>query len=95
MKLRYEEFDLSGVKTYPLASRKSKASVKDFARPYLPGSGLAGLLGSLPADIQVVTVYSGAVLRRSPNQKLASDFLAFVTGPKVAQVFSAAGFGRY
>ena len=31
MKFSYEEFDLSGVKTYPLASRKSKASAVDFA----------------------------------------------------------------
>ena len=48
MKLRYEEFDLSGVRTYPLASRKSKASAGDFARPYRPGSGLSGFLESLP-----------------------------------------------
>jgi hypothetical protein len=48
MKIPYEEFDLSGVKTYPLASRTSKAHVRDFARPYTPGSGLAGFLGSLP-----------------------------------------------
>lgn len=49
MKLRYEEFDLTGVRTYPLASRQSKANAKDFAKPYAPGSGMAGLLGSLPA----------------------------------------------
>jgi hypothetical protein len=49
MKIPYEEFDLSGVKTYPLASRMSKAHVRDFARAYAPGSGLAGFLGSLPA----------------------------------------------
>jgi hypothetical protein len=29
----YEEFDLSGVKTYPLASRSSKARAEDFATP--------------------------------------------------------------
>jgi hypothetical protein len=29
----YEEFDLSGVRTYPLDSRVSKARVEDFARP--------------------------------------------------------------
>ena len=48
MKLPYEQFDLSGVRTYPLASRKSKARVEDFARPYQRGSGVAGLLASLP-----------------------------------------------
>ena len=48
MKLRYEEFDLSGVKTYPLASRHSKARHDDFARPWDPASGLSGWLSSLP-----------------------------------------------
>jgi hypothetical protein len=49
MKIPYEEFDLDAVKTYPLASRKSKANVGDFARPYLKGSGIAGLMESLPS----------------------------------------------
>jgi len=48
VKLRYEEFDLSGVKTYPLASRHSKARHDDFARPWDPASGLGGWLSSLP-----------------------------------------------
>ena len=39
----YEEFDLSGIRTYPLKSRASKARAEDFARPYQPGSGLTGL----------------------------------------------------
>jgi hypothetical protein len=49
MKIPYEEFDLSGVKTYPLASRQSKANVADFATPYQKGSGLPGLMTSLPS----------------------------------------------
>jgi hypothetical protein len=49
MKFPYEEFDLSGVRTYPLASRKSKVSAEDFGKPYVRGSGLPGLLASLPA----------------------------------------------
>jgi hypothetical protein len=36
------------VRTYPLASRSSKVRAGDFARPYSPGSGVAGLLASLP-----------------------------------------------
>ena len=48
MKLEYEEFDLAGVRTYPLASRASKANEKDFARPYVPGSGMRGWLDGLP-----------------------------------------------
>jgi hypothetical protein len=48
MKLPYEEFDLSGVRTYPLSSRRSKANAADFARPYAPGSGIRGWVDSLP-----------------------------------------------
>lgn len=58
MKFRYEEFDLTGVKTYPLASRKSKARKEDFARP-LAGEAGAQLIDSLPsilggADLKAV-----------------------------------------
>jgi len=49
MKLPYEEFDLSGVRTYPLASRISKTNASDFARPYNRGSGVPGLIASLPS----------------------------------------------
>jgi hypothetical protein len=49
VKLPYEDFDLSGVRTYPLASRRSKAQAADFARPYLPGSGIRAWVDSLPA----------------------------------------------
>jgi hypothetical protein len=48
VKFPYEEFDLSGVKTYPLASRKSKANAVDFAKPYAQGSGLRAWIDSLP-----------------------------------------------
>ena len=48
MKLPYEEFDLSGVKTYPLRSRPSKVTLAQFATPYQAGSGLGGLMKSLP-----------------------------------------------
>jgi len=49
MKLPYEEFDLSGVKTYPLRSRESKVNLSQFATPYKKGSGVDGLLKTLPA----------------------------------------------
>lgn len=48
MAFPYEEFDLSGVRTYPLDSRRSKARAEDFATPYRAGSGVAGLVASLP-----------------------------------------------
>jgi hypothetical protein len=49
MKLPYEEFDLSGVKTYPLGSRPSKVGVPQFAKPYQKGSGLGAWLDGLPS----------------------------------------------
>ena len=49
MKLPYEEFDLSGVKTYPLRSRESKVNLAQFATPYKKGTGVDGLLKTLPA----------------------------------------------
>ena len=48
MKLPYEEFDLSGVKRYPLRSRQSKVSLAQFSTPYKKGSGVHGLFTSLP-----------------------------------------------
>jgi hypothetical protein len=44
----YEEFDLSGINTYPLASRPSKAHMQDFARPFTKGAGFAQWLERLP-----------------------------------------------
>ena len=51
MKLPYEEFDLSGVRTYPLESRPSKVSVAQFAKPHRPGAGVANLVQSLPDQL--------------------------------------------
>jgi hypothetical protein len=47
VKLPYEEFDLSAVRTYPLASRASKARAADFAKP-LHAGGVPALIESLP-----------------------------------------------
>jgi hypothetical protein len=44
----YDEFDLSDVRTYPLASRPSKARREDFARPWDPATGMPGFVDSLP-----------------------------------------------
>jgi len=49
MKLPYEEFDLSGIRTYPLRSRQSKVGLAQFATPYQKGSGVSGLVTSMPA----------------------------------------------
>ena len=59
MKFPYEDFDLSGVRTYPLASRQSKARAADFARPFAAGGSVRSLIDSLPsilagADLKAV-----------------------------------------
>lgn len=60
MKFSYEEFDLSGVKTYPLASRRSKANSGDFAKPFKSGTGVTGLIDSLP-DILAGTDFKAVI----------------------------------
>jgi hypothetical protein len=49
MPFPYEEFDLSGIRTYPLASRASKAHADDFARPVARGASFKTWFDSLPA----------------------------------------------
>jgi hypothetical protein len=48
MPFPYEPFDLSGVQTYPLKARASKARVEDFAKPFVRGAGVSSWLDSLP-----------------------------------------------
>ena len=48
MKLQYDPFDLSGVRTYPLASRDSKVKAADFGKPY-QGGGVGAFIDSLPS----------------------------------------------
>ncbi len=48
MRFPYEEFDVTGIATYPLKSRPSKARAADFARPFVKGSGLSAFLRGLP-----------------------------------------------
>jgi hypothetical protein len=49
MRLPYAEFDLTGLASYPLASRKSKARVEDFARAVASGEGIRAWMESLPS----------------------------------------------
>ena len=48
MPFPYEPFDLSGVRTYPLGGRASKAHVADFARPVRAGATVRTFIESLP-----------------------------------------------
>src|SRR4051812_33028713 len=67
----YHEFDLSGVHTYPLASRSSKARAEDFARPVGAGATFRDWFDSLPQilggrDIhRVVSAIAGAKERQA------------------------------
>ena len=56
MPFPYEEFDLSHVRTYPLAERSSKARAVDFARPSAPGASFASWFDSLPAILGAADV---------------------------------------
>jgi hypothetical protein len=71
MPFSYEEFDLSGVHTYPLASRASKARAEDFARPVAGDATFKTWFESLPQilggqDIRrVVAAIAGAKERQA------------------------------
>src|SRR5258708_37942855 len=59
MRLSYEEFDLTSVRTWPLASRQSKTRVEDFGRPGAENGTIAAFVESLPnilagADLKAV-----------------------------------------
>lgn len=54
----YQPIDLSGIETYPLASRPSKVTVRDFAAPLSDeqARGAAALLDSLPQILAATTL---------------------------------------
>ena len=81
MKFPYEDFDLSGIHTYKLGSRKSKANAADFARPYRPGGGVPALIDSLPrilAAADFTAVVSAIRAAREGNRGIIWGFGAHV-----------------
>jgi arginine dihydrolase ArgZ-like protein len=65
----YDDFDLSGIRTYPLKSRASKARAEDFARPLAPGGSVAAFLDTLPnvlaaADLKKIAAAVAEAARR-------------------------------
>jgi hypothetical protein len=66
MVFSYEDFDLSGIRTYPLASRQSKAKAEDFARPVDRGASFKGWFDSLPS------ILGAADVRRVVNAIVAA-----------------------
>jgi len=77
----YEEFDLSGVATYPLKSRKSKARAADFARPAPEGATVCALLDSLP-DILAAADFK-AVVRAVADAKSSDGGIIWGLGAHV------------
>jgi hypothetical protein len=73
MPFPYEEFDLSGVQTYPLRSRKSKARIEDFGRPVESMATLGAFVASLP-DILAAADFK-AVVRAIVDARRADGVL--------------------
>jgi hypothetical protein len=71
MPFPHEEFDLSGVRTYPLASRRSKVRAEDFARPHQPGGSFAEWFQSLPRILGARDLASVAAAIREARQREA------------------------
>ena len=57
---------LEEVKTYPLASRASKVTVKDFAKPVTEDSSLRDYLNSLPNILAVESLRALSPLAQQP-----------------------------
>jgi hypothetical protein len=77
----YDDFDLSDVKTYPLASRASKVQRRDFARPWNPDTGMPGWIESLPrilAASDFRNVVSAIVSARAGDRGVLWGFGAHV-----------------
>lgn len=81
MSFQYEAFDLSGVRTYPLRSRKSKTRVEDFARPHAPGASLASFVGGLPNILAAADF--NAVVRAIVNARRAGNGVLWGVGAHV------------
>src|SRR5688572_3608479 len=89
MPLPYEEFDLSDVRTYPLASRQSKARVEDFARPVERGVTFKAWLDSLPDTLgarDVRRVIDAMVAARRRNAAIVWGIGAHVIKTGVSPV---------
>ncbi|HEX8292772.1 MAG TPA: hypothetical protein VF570_13530 [Pyrinomonadaceae bacterium] len=59
---------LEGVSTYPLASRPSKVTVEDFARPFGEDASLRGFLSSLPNILAVQSIREVAARMRRARE---------------------------
>jgi hypothetical protein len=81
MRFPYEAFDLSGIATYPLKSRKSKARAEDFARPVAEAASVGALIESLP-DILAGADFK-AVVRAIADAKRSDGGIVWGIGAHV------------
>jgi Arginine dihydrolase ArgZ-like, C-terminal, Rossmann fold len=77
----YEEFDLSGISTYPLSSRKSKAHTSDFARPVPPGAAIDTFVDALPEILAAADLK--AIVRTMVDAKRAGGGIVWGLGAHV------------
>src|SRR3979409_1705574 len=69
MPFPYEEFDLSDVRTYPLASRDSKARIEEFARPHVEGGSFLDWFAALPSILGARDVKAVVAAIRGARQR--------------------------
>ncbi len=65
---RFTPLDLSQLSTYPLATRPSKVTTQNFARPLTPPSSLGDFLASLPDILAARELRELAALMRSAKE---------------------------
>ena len=68
MPFPYDEFDASGVRTYPLAGRASKTRAEHFGRPFAPGGSFAEWLAALPSFLGARDLAAAAAAIASAKQ---------------------------
>ncbi len=69
MPFPYEEFDVSGIRTYPLNSRNSKVNAQDFGRPVQRGASFKAWLDSLPAVLGAADIRRAAAAIVAAKQR--------------------------
>lgn len=67
----HQPIDLGGLRTYPLASRPSKVTVRDFARPLTPAAaaGVSALVESLPGILAADSLRAVAAAIRTARAR--------------------------
>src|SRR3989442_12230805 len=83
-----EPLGLEKIRTYPLATRKSKASVRDFVKPHRRGATVAGFLDALPRGL------AAADLRAALGPSSAAERAAGRCGGAWAGAVSGSGWSQ-